>query len=83
MGTVAISNPAKPEVIFCSAEVMRIQGPTISPMAYGITYFQALIAGSREPRFIAIGIKIIEPIATLEKTITGGETSATATFIRR
>ena len=83
MGTVAISNPAKPELIFCSAAVIKIHGPTISPIAYGITYLQALIAGMSEPRFIAIGIKIMEPIATLENTITGGETSATATFIKR
>jgi hypothetical protein len=41
------------------------------------------MAGIKEPRFIAIGIKIAAPIATREKTITGGESSSTATLINR
>ncbi|CAB4734600.1 unannotated protein [freshwater metagenome] len=83
IGTVATSKPARPELIFCSAAVIKIQGPTISPSAYGITYRQALIAGIKDPRFIAIGIKIAAPIATREKTITGGESSSTATLINK
>ncbi|CAB4704994.1 unannotated protein [freshwater metagenome] len=30
IGTVATNNPANPEVIFCSATVMKYQGPTNS-----------------------------------------------------
>ena len=37
IGTVATNNPAKPELIFSSAAVIKNQGPTISPSAYGIT----------------------------------------------
>ena len=37
IGTVATRSPARPELILVSAVVMRIQGPTISANAYGMT----------------------------------------------
>jgi hypothetical protein len=83
IGTVAINKPAKPEVISRSAAVIKYQGPISSVSAYRATNGQYFRGRFRTLRLIAIGKRIMAPIATLPKTTTEGAISSTAIFKNR
>jgi hypothetical protein len=82
-GTPAMSSAAVEEGIFCSADATSTHGMAISMIANAATHRQCRSALPRSPRAMTIGSRISAPSAVRTKTTTLGETSSTATRIRR